>query len=118
MRYRSPVYHLAGAKDLPVDIATGIHDGHTGSVPIHHSIDAFNAIAEARGEKVVELETIQTLSAEDYSEPPSFTDETFGRGIHLRREAGSSRVTIFEGGHEGIPEAAVAWLSQHARDVH
>jgi hypothetical protein len=42
-------------------------------------------------------------------------DESYGRGIHLRRMAGRSRVTIFEGGHEGIPEAAVAWLALHAR---
>jgi hypothetical protein len=33
----------------------------------------------------------------------------------LRRFAGKARVTIFEGGHESIPEAAIAWLEQHKR---
>lgn len=113
---RSPVHHLAKVKDLPVDIATGIHDGHMGSVPIHHSIDAFNAIAEARGDARVDTETITMLSEQDYAEAPAFIDETYGRGIHLRREAGDSRITIFEGGHEGIPGAAIAWLAQHSRE--
>lgn len=115
LRFRSPVHDLANAKNLPVDIATGIHDGHTGSVPIHHSIDAFNAIARALGEPDVDHETIIRLSAEDYDEPATLYDDTYGRGIHLRREAGPSRMTIFEGGHEGIPEAAIAWLSLHAK---
>ena len=50
--FRSPVHHLAAAKDLPLDLNTGIHDGHTGSVPIHHTLDAFNAVARCQGAKV------------------------------------------------------------------
>lgn len=117
LRLRSPVRHLANAKDLPVEIATGIHDGHTGSVPIHHSINAFNAIARALDEPPVDAATIDRLSQKDYAGLPEFIDESYGRGIHLRQTAGASRVTIFEGGHEGIPEAAATWLAQHARDV-
>lgn len=115
LRLRSPIHYLGNAKNLPVEIATGIHDGHAGSVPIHHTIDAFNVIAKALGEPPVDDATIAELSDEAYDEPPAFHDETFGRGIHLRREAGPSRVTIFEGGHEGIPEAAVAWLAMHQK---
>jgi pimeloyl-ACP methyl ester carboxylesterase len=114
LRFRSPVHHLAKAKDLPVEIATGIHDGHEGSVPIHHSIDAFNVIAEALGEDVVDQKTIDDLSRADYDKPPAFFDESYGRGIHLRKHAGKARITIFEGGHEGLPAAAVAWLSQYS----
>jgi poly(3-hydroxybutyrate) depolymerase len=117
LRLRSPVHHLANAKDLPVEIAAGIHDGYTGSVPIHHSIDAFNAIARALDETPVGAATIQRLSQKDYAEPPEFVDDSYGRGIHLRQTAGASRVTIFEGGHEGIPAAAAAWMAQHARDA-
>ena len=36
-------------------------------------------------------------------------DASFGRKIYLRRTTGAARVTIFEGGHEGIAAAAVAW---------
>lgn len=115
LRLRSPIHFLGNAKNLPVEIATGIHDGHTGSVPIHQSIDAFNVIANALGEPPVDVATITALSAEDYDEPPAYHDETYDRGIHLRREAGLARVTIFEGGHEGIPEAAIAWLALHQK---
>ena len=43
-------------------------------------------------------------------------DETYGRHIHLRRHAGNSRVTIFEGGHEGIVFPACEWLGRHKLD--
>ena len=39
-------------------------------------------------------------------------DAAFGRTIYLRRTAGKARVTIFEGGHEGIAPAALDWLSR------
>ena len=41
LKMRSPVRHLAKAADVPLDINTGIHDGHTGSVPVSQSIEAF-----------------------------------------------------------------------------
>ena len=43
------------------------------------------------------------------------TDESLGREIHLRRYAGNSRLTIFEGGHEGISTAAISWLEKHKK---
>ena len=46
-RSRSPLFHLAAAARVPLDINTGIHDGHTGSVPVSHSLLAFNALASA-----------------------------------------------------------------------
>ena len=42
-------------------------------------------------------------------------DPSFGRRIYLRRTAAKSRVTIFEGGHEGIAKAAVEWLAGHQK---
>jgi poly(3-hydroxybutyrate) depolymerase len=109
-RKRSPVYFLDRAKDLPVDINAGIHDGYTGSVPIHHTLDAFNVIAMARGDEPVPEETVAALGRrEGLADPP--VDPAYGRGIHLRATAGPSRVTIFEGGHEGLAGAACAWLA-------
>jgi len=48
-RARSPLFVLDQAKGLPIDINAGIHDGHKGSVPISHSLNAFNVLARANG---------------------------------------------------------------------
>jgi dipeptidyl aminopeptidase/acylaminoacyl peptidase len=119
-RVRSPLTFLHRAASLPLDIAAGVHDGHRGSVPVRHSLDAFNRIAGAVGAEGVSEQEIQQLSRPNgcLNEPrPSdqVEDPVWGRTIYLRRCAGKARVTIFEGGHESIPEAAVAWLEQHPR---
>ena len=115
---RSPVTHLAGARDVAIDFAAGIRDGHDGSVPIRHSIEAFNLIARARGESVVSQEEIEQLSVRGGRlESPKAQDlgfdPTFGRDHFLRRRAGNARLTIFDGDHEGIATAAMAWFDQH-----
>jgi dipeptidyl aminopeptidase/acylaminoacyl peptidase len=117
-RQRSPLTWLSAAKDLPVDIAAGVRDGHEGSVPIRQTLEAFNAIASAAGGETVSEEEIQQLSAGPEARlaapKPSDNelDEALGRAIYLRRTAGRSRVTIFEGGHEGIASAQVDWLEK------
>jgi poly(3-hydroxybutyrate) depolymerase len=119
-RDRSPKTWLARAVDVPLDLCAGVHDGHKGSVPIRHTLEAFNVVAAAQGMPGVSEEEIEQLSrpngrldhprACDVAE-----DRTFGRAIYLRRTAGKARVTIFEGGHERIAKAAAAWLSRHAK---
>ena len=42
-------------------------------------------------------------------------DAALGRDIYLRRYSGQSRLTIFEGGHEGISVAAIDWLKRFHR---
>jgi poly(3-hydroxybutyrate) depolymerase len=117
---RSPIAHLHRAKDVPLDIAAGVHDGHRGSVPICHSLDAFNAIAAACGAEPISPEEIEQLSRENgHLENPRASDQaedpTFGRKVFLRRHAGKSRITVFEGGHEDIATATMAWLQAHAK---
>jgi dipeptidyl aminopeptidase/acylaminoacyl peptidase len=121
-RERSPLTHLAGAAQagLPLDIAAGVHDGHQGSVPVRQSLEAFNALAVASGaEPIAEAEITQISRPNGRLEKPLESDRaedpTLGRAIHLRRAAGPSRVTIFEGGHEGIAVAALDWLGKHAK---
>lgn len=119
-RERSPMTHLHRAKDVPLEIAAGVHDGHKGSVPIRHSLEAFNTIARAAGATPISEEEIVQLSRKDgrLDDPlPSdqVDDPTLGRKIYLRRHAGPVRVTVFEGGHEGIATAAIAWLERHAK---
>jgi len=119
MRRRSPLHELEQAKNVPLEIAAGVFDGHDGApIPIWHSLMAFNVIAEAVGEPGVSAEEIAQLSRhEPRLDHPKETDEvvdpTFGRHIFLRRYAGKTRVTIFEGAHERLPGAALAWFDAH-----
>ncbi len=119
-RKRSPLTWLHQAKDVPLDIAAGIHDGHTGSVPVDHALQAFNLVAEARGDRPVSERDMAALARPDgrlqrITTTDREVDPSLGREIHLRRYTGPSRVTIFEGGHEGIATAAVSFLKEHAR---
>jgi len=115
LKLRSPLYHLAAAAGLPLDINTGIHDGHTGSVPIHHSLDAFNVIAETLGLPLVSQSRINALSQEWTPAATPVVDPNYERAIHLREEAGPARVTVFEGGHDWLPDSACRWLAGHAK---
>jgi dipeptidyl aminopeptidase/acylaminoacyl peptidase len=119
-RRRSPMTWLHRAVDVPLDLAAGIHDGHRGSVPIGHTLQAFNAVARAQGLQGVSDDEIAQLSREggrleDPRPGDEVEDASFGRRVYLRRIAGKARVTIFEGGHERIAHAAAQWLSGHAR---
>ncbi len=120
-RKRSPLTWLGGAAQRmpPLDIAAGVRDGHSGSVPIRHSLEAFNAIASALGEATVSETEIEQLSASEEgrlaepAESDQVEDPAFGRAIYLRRQAGPHRVTIFEGGHETIASGQIDWLARH-----
>jgi hypothetical protein len=114
---RSPLSWLSRSLPVPLDIAAGVHDGHKGSVPVRHSLEAFNMIARAAGEQEISEQEMREIGAADGrlknpSRSDQVSDPSLGREIYLRRHAGRSRVTIFEGGHEGIARAATAWLSQ------
>ncbi len=117
---RSPLTWLPNVKEsgLILDISTGIHDGHTGSVPVSQAINAFNAaanpeerISEADIEFIVKNEAVPAHLA--VAEPDPAFD---GRTIYLRKISGNVRLTIFEGGHDLLPSAAIDWLSRQRRD--
>ncbi|MCA9039128.1 MAG: prolyl oligopeptidase family serine peptidase [Planctomycetaceae bacterium] len=123
-RARSPLFHLSNTGDLAVDIAAGIHDGHTGSVPVSHSLNAFNIIAQAHDSPIIPEDLIETIVATETVpdgvpalDSVSEIEESYPRKVHLRRTAGPSRVTIFEGGHEGLVSPALEWLSKHRRET-
>lgn len=121
MERRSPLHQLAAAVDVPLDIAAGRFDGHNGApIPVWHSLAAFNTIAEAVGEPRVTPLEIAELSRHNLrlgapTETDQVDDPSFARPIFLRRRAGKARVTIFEGAHEGLPTAAIAWFEAHPR---
>jgi pimeloyl-ACP methyl ester carboxylesterase len=108
---RSPVTWLAKAKDVAVDIGTGIHDGHKGSVPISEAFYAYNCIA-APGDKVSEKEIDFMVKNEKApAGTPVFKDPGYGkRKIHYRKTSGNVRITIFEGGHNILSAYGVDWL--------
>jgi dipeptidyl aminopeptidase/acylaminoacyl peptidase len=120
-RARSPLFRLGLAAGLPVDIQAGIHDGHTGSVPVNQSLHAFNALAAANGGPAKQLEstTIDSITREAklpaglQSEPIEETGRK--RPAIFRRTAGSARVTIFEGTHETDFRTAIEWLEKRQR---
>jgi dipeptidyl aminopeptidase/acylaminoacyl peptidase len=114
-RDRSPIHHLDRVGALPIELAAGIDDGHTGSVPVDHSLRAFNVVARAGGFPVVSDATIDLLLKRQYPMPQQPVDAEFGRRIVFRQQAGAARITIFEGGHEGLPHAACKWLARQRR---
>ena len=120
-RDRSPVFHLSRVDDLPVSIWAGVEDGHSGSVPVRHSLTAFNAIAETNGDAVIsEKEIVELTELKKLKSPmasDSEHDRTLEQDIILRRRSKESMMTIFDGGHESHPEVALEWLSTRRRAV-
>ena len=116
-RHRSPLFHLAAAKGVPLDINTGIHDGHTGSVPVSHSLLAFNVLAAP--DKQVSVADIDFMVREQKI-PTALATETQidperQKATLFRRASGNARVTVFEGGHDSEPLAALEWLSRQRK---
>ena len=116
---RSPRTFIAAARaaGTHVDICTGIHDGHSGSVPVSHAIEAFNALADASD--VIGAEDIARI-VEDEAIPPHLafagSDPFFaGKPVLLRKESANARLTIFEAGHAGNYAASVDWFSRQRR---
>ena len=112
---RSPLFHLHRVGDLPLDLNVGVNDGHTGSVPVRHTLQAFNVVAKAGKHPLVsEREMAELWEQRKLTTPlesDQVVDTSYGRQLHLRRYAGPARVTIFEGGHEGIAHAGCEWLA-------
>jgi dienelactone hydrolase len=116
-RRRSPSAWLAGAKQVPLDINAGVHDGRTGSVPFRHSLLAFNAVAAA-GDRLApaEIAAFYATETRPAAWPAPADDPLYGHWKPLvRKTSGNARVTIFEGGHEIVQVAALNWLAQQRR---
>lgn len=118
---RSPIYHIHQVGDLPVEICAGVQDGISGSVPIRQSLEPFNAVAKAHGNEQVPEKDMDYLWANGRLLVPTksdlVTDAAWSRPILLRRNSKAARVTIFQGGHESLPDAAFDWLERHQRQT-
>jgi len=120
-RARSPLFHLHNAQGVSIDLNVGIHDGHTGSIPVCHSLLAFNALAAANGEKDRQLSDDQIDHIRrERTIPHALRDETGDepnrrRELLFRRSARPVRLSIFDGGHEGDMPTAADWLAEQRR---
>jgi pimeloyl-ACP methyl ester carboxylesterase len=117
---RSPITYLRNAVGLPLDINAGIRDGHTGSVPISHALNAFNIVA-AKNDRIAQAD-IEYFTNQAQVPPHlkmQLTDPAYGPKTPLfRRQSGNARITIFDGGHEIIFNAALTWLSNQKKNPH
>ena len=118
-RLRSASRWLADARGkVNLSINTGITDGHDGSVPVGHTLRAFNAVA-ASGDAISE-ETIAMMEREPKmpaSLLQTIKDESFGDKQPLfRRQSQTAEVTIFQGGHEIVYPAGLGWLEKQRKD--
>ncbi len=116
-RLRSASTWLSNAKGVPLSINTGITDGHNGSVPIGHSLRAFNLVAEQEdriGEETIAkmeanpkmpVDLLQTIEDPLYFRKPAL----------FRKHSATAQVTIFQGGHDIVFEAGLGWLEQQRK---
>jgi len=115
-KVRSPSCWLKKESNLPIQIATGVHDGRTGSVPFTHALNAFNSLAipgaELTPDQINDFYTSQSAAHLGFS---PFFDSLYGRRIHFRKCSGNTQVTIFEGTHEIIHRAGLNWLSHQKK---
>jgi hypothetical protein len=114
-RARSPYFMdtpVSRRKKSRLNIYCGIHDGYTGSVPITQSINFYNKLVrDMKGDELalVPLEdAIHMMSQRTFT--PGEAAQLLGpegRRIHYRKQYDSINLTIFEGGHELLPGAAL-----------
>jgi pimeloyl-ACP methyl ester carboxylesterase len=111
---RSPIHHLHLAKNLPLDVNAGIHDGWTGSVPVSQSLRAFNVLAN-EADQIPEAEIL--FFVDKAAVLPGLEADTkdplYGSArILFRQTSAKARITIFDGGNDLIPEAGLNWLAE------
>lgn len=115
--HRSPQKWLTNAASVPLDIAHGIHDGRKGSVPFEHSLRCYNVAVkpDARLDPAG-IQTFYQTQKLPPGWPAAGADPSYGSHTPLfRATSGNTRVTIFEGGHEIVHQAALNWLAQQRK---
>lgn len=120
-RKRSPVAYLERARDIPIDLIHGIHDGRTRAHPVSvsHSLRAFNLLA-APQDRLTEEQILSFTN--DAQVPASLHDATPANSnegdlkVLFRRQSANVRLTVFDGGHVKHTEAAFRWLNEQRRN--
>lgn len=115
---RSPLTYLSPEIHLNLDINAGIHDGHVGPVPISHSLLTYNALVNPEDRLSAEDISyfVEQQKVPQYLIDPLLSDPSYGEKVPLfRAQSGTTRLTIFEGGHEIIIDAVINWLQQNIK---
>ncbi|MBD0725840.1 G-D-S-L family lipolytic protein [Flavobacterium sp. L1I52] len=121
---RSPLYQtypIDLRKNAKLFIYEGVHDGYIGSVPITHSINIYNRLAGELIYGVSDIESINnkaevdsnlvskanTISLLTKRYNPNYQEKNilYDRSVYLAKKFQNIQLTIFEGGHEQIPQA-------------
>ena len=115
---RSAYHYFKKALNVKIQIHAGIHDGHTGSVPVSHSIDAFNMLAKG-ADKIPEKD--RSFILKNRKLPNGYKvldkDETYGKKQPLlKRKSNNIEFILFEGGHESIATGGLKWLSKQKKE--
>lgn len=121
---RSPLTWIKGAREagLPVSIITGIRDGHKrkngGSVPVGHSIRAYNLLAD-EADRISDSVLEEIEKNEKIPERLAFkgVDPYFSKGseVLMRVTSGNVQLTVFNAGHSGNYREGAAWLALQRR---
>lgn len=115
MDKRSPINWLEKPQmETKLRVYAGIKDGHTGSVPISHSIDYFNRLVKLAGreESMVSQEQrawllTQGRSTNFLGKADNMID---GRSVIYEADTPEVSILLFDGGHEMLPYAAARQL--------
>ena len=86
-------------------------------MPFRHSLLAFNAaVAPCDRLAPAEIEAYYTTQKLPVAWQAAAEDPLYEKLVPLfRRTSGNTRVTIFTGGHEMVPAAALNWLAQQRK---
>lgn len=114
---RSPLSCLHAAANVALDINHGIHDGRVGSVPFTHSLRAFNGVVPQPDR--LDADGMHSFYASQQlpsNWPKAEPDASYATWPPVfRKVSGSTRVTIFKGGHEIVHQAALNWLAKQRK---
>lgn len=114
---RSPIYWKTPIKKRKksfFQIHAGIHDGHTGSVPVSQSILFYNKMIQDFGNKDVSKAISKddmALLLDEISPMPQVNEMLQDRKILYKKQYKNISYTIFEGGHEILKKAAIDHLN-------
>jgi predicted peptidase len=111
---RSPLYWETPNKNADLQIYAGIHDGYTGSVPISHSINFYNKLLKDRQEKksskYISASDIKTMLETQKIDIESSGKMIGDREVLYQNASKNVSITIFEGTHEMLTNAALDLL--------
>jgi hypothetical protein len=103
-------------KSTRLNLYAGIHDGHTGSVPVSHSLRFYNKLLRDMGVKQKQPYVSEAEMEALLNRKPLPNDRSSGnignRPVLYRKAYGPVRLIVFEGGHEMLPEAALEGLEE------